>query len=431
MVLVLVDAITPRLTYTFDFIFGERGVSYELTTSHFDFEERDVSYRLNYSERTSSIARHIVPSTLLRESQLRNVAIDKGLFEEEECLEFDGIADPVASVFYVLSRYEEYGLPEIDEHGRYKAVNSVQVRYNWIEKVVCDRWSKAIIEFIFPELYIESELRYHLIHPTMIVPTFDIDNAFAYKHKAGGRVFMSIMKDLLNLNFQRIRERISVSGGADDPYDTYGKIEDVGSKYEQTRVFWLVRSNGDKDRNVPIQNKAHQETIKRISKVATLGIHPSYSSEGNVGEIENEIKDLEGVLGSKINCSRFHYLKFRLPKYYQALVANGIEEDHSMGYAEKIGFRAGTSRHFKWFDLEQNVVTKLWIHPFAYMDGTLNEYMGLTADQASEKISELYHEVKKYGGDFRFIWHNETINNKGKWNGWLKVLDHSLTLKNG
>jgi hypothetical protein len=100
-----------------------------------------------------------------------------------------------------------------------------------------------------------------------------------------------------------------------------------------------------------------------------------------------------------------------------------------MGFADVVGFRIGTSRPVKWFDLQKNKVTQLTLHPFAFMDGTLNEYLKLTPELAKEKISELFSEVKNYGGEFSFIWHNETIGDYGIWKGWKTVFEWSVDLK--
>ena len=41
-------------------------------------------------------------------------------------------------------------------------------------------------------------------------------------------------------------------------------------------------------------------------------------------------------------------------------------------------------------------------------------------------VKQLIDEVKKYGGTFCFIWHNETLAEAGKWKGWKQVFDHTL-----
>ena len=100
-----------------------------------------------------------------------------------------------------------------------------------------------------------------------------------------------------------------------------------------------------------------------------------------------------------------------------------------MGFAEHVGFRCGTGRAHFWFDLKLNTMTNLTIHPFAYMDGTLHEYMKLTIEESKTKIDQLREELRTFGGDFVFIWHNETIGDYGKWNGWSAVLDYTINGK--
>jgi signal transduction histidine kinase len=92
-----------------------------------------------------------------------------------------------------------------------------------------------------------------------------------------------------------------------------------------------------------------------------------------------------------------------------------------MGYAEVAGFRASICTPFPFFDLDQDSITNLVIHPFAAMDGTLHDYMKLTPQKATETINELIQEVKKVGGTFIPLWHNPALNEVGNWKGWLKV----------
>ena len=112
------------------------------------------------------------------------------------------------------------------------------------------------------------------------------------------------------------------------------------------------------------------------------------------------------------------------------MIDNEITDDYTIGYADIVGFRAGTAHSFLWFDLSTNAVTSLRIHPFVYMDGTLNQYLKLSPTEAKEKIQQLWEEVKRYGGDFIFIWHNETLGEKRKGKGWLDVYYFKLELKN-
>jgi hypothetical protein len=66
------------------------------------------------------------------------------------------------------------------------------------------------------------------------------------------------------------------------------------------------------------------------------------------------------------------------------------------------------------------------IHPITYMDGTLNQYLGLSIEKSITVIRNLKKEVKNVGGTFCPLWHNETIGNIGIWKGWTEVFESNF-----
>lgn len=418
--LVFVDEITERVAYTFDFIFKSRGLNYELTSDIQLFDDFD-GVKLNYSSQQLN-GNQLIPSEVLFDSRINTYQLQKVKFNDEDCLSFNGIIDPVASIFYTLSRYEEYVSTVKDQHGRFPFEESYLKEFGWIEKCICDRWAVEILKFF--------QLENQISNPTVkLIPTFDIDNTYAYRLKTGKLKLLSICKDLLNFNFERIKERKQVLRGEKDPYDTFDSIREIGIKNKETKLFWLIGERAEKDKNISIENREHQQLIVSLDKDFEVNLHPSYNSNGDVQIIDNEKNKLEKVLNREVIRSRQHFLRFQLPGTYEALSSVGFQHEYSMGFAEHFGFRSGTARSHHWFNLIQNKKTDLIIHPFAYMDGTLNEYMQLSIEESKQKIQQLHNEVSEFGGDFIFIWHNETIGDYKKWKGWSEVLHFTLNLK--
>jgi hypothetical protein len=114
-------------------------------------------------------------------------------------------------------------------------------------------------------------------------------------------------------------------------------------------------------------------------------------------------------------------LKF--PNTYRNLIDRDITDDYSMGFANEIGFRAGISTPFNFYDLDHESETTLRVHPFAAMDATLNLYMHLSPDEAIEKVKQLISVTKKVNGVFTSLWHNETLSDEKQWKGWKRVYE--------
>ena len=416
MIQIYVDQISPRIEYTFEFIFGLRGLTYKLTS------DNSENVHLIYSQQEKSSGKSIQMAALMVQNGVEKLAPKIGKFEGEDCYSFDAVIDPIASIFFTLSRYEEHICEDVDDYGRFPLSKSI-IPKGWLMKSMCDRWAEQVISLIDSSLLNDK-------NEVKIVPSFDIDNTYAYKLKSGSRKWLSIFKDLIRFDFKRMSERRNVLRGKQkDQYDTFAKIQSVHKRFPETKVFWLVGKWGKKDRNVSIDNSDHQKLIQSLNDEGlTIGLHPSFASFKSRNTILQEKKKLELVCGKDLSNTRQHFLRFQVSDTFKDLLAVGFKHEYSMGFAEHIGFRSGTARPHEWFDLSQNQSTDLIIHPFAYMDGTLREYMNLSPLESKERIQKLYDEVKRYGGEFVFIWHNETIGDYGNWRGWSDVLDFTLSL---
>lgn len=418
MIKILVEQVTPRIEYVFDFIFTQRNVEFSLVTDEGRISGISFAYLL---EKHAELPTVLMSEFMLGE-EVCLIPLDFGEYQGMECLSFSGATDIIGSIFFVLSRYEEYTTKEKDAHSRFPFTQSFTGK-KWGRQAICDRWAEHLLNLL--------NIPFEKPSAVKIVPTFDIDNTYAYLLKDGKRKWMSMSKDLAKLDFSRIKERKSVlTGKSKDPYDTFGMIEEIADRFPETKLFWLVGEWAQKDRNISILNEAHQQLIKELALKSSVGLHPSYASFLKKDVIAVEKTNLEKATRKLFKHSRQHFLRFSIPETFRMLSEIGFTDEYSMGFAEVPGFRCGTARPHFWFDVERNEVTDLRIHPFVYMDGTLREYMEVTPAESKAIIDELYLEVSRFGGEFIFIWHNETIGDYGNWKGWKSVLNYTLNLGN-
>lgn len=421
--LIFVDQVTERLQYTLDFIFTRHGLDLDITNDVGVFLASS-SERLVYSSFDIEDFPQIEPSVLLFDEEIRDkLKIDKVPWQGIELLTINGKSDPLAAIFFILSRYEEYVILRRDKHNRFEAKDSYQYKFGWLEMQIVEHWIEIFIQKYNPkQLPKLTEQR-----DVLVIPTFDIDNTYAFKWKEGVRGIGAIAKDVFRRNHQRLELRKAVHNGTTpDPYDTFETIRQVAKDFPSTRVFWLLGDYGEYDRNISWRDPRHQRLIRLLANELRVGIHPSYASNISDKRLSEEIHRLATIMETPVKESRQHFLKLSIPFTYRRLEQQGILHDFSMGYADQVGFRAGTAHPFFIFDLEKNLTTSIQTFPFVYMDGSFNDYLQISVDDSKLKVAKLYDEVKKYGGVFSFIWHNETIGSYERWKGWNELLYFTL-----
>jgi len=429
MILVYTHKTTARLRYTLQMVFTQF-IGYEIKITNqveefIAFEGVKISYtkkplgnELFFSSHPILFEKGILDYTINVTSwNGQKVFFEQG---ENSALPFDIFA----SSFYLLSRYEEY-LPHIkDRFQRFPAKESIAYKNGFLKTPIIEYWLidlVAVIQAKFPDFKPKRRT-------FKFVNTIDVDNAYCYLEKGIVRNIASSIRSIINLDFVGLVQRVKVLIGKEkDPYDTFDYLLRLQKKYEFKSIyFFLLADYGHNDKNITVTSKKFQLLVKSMADYVQVGIHPSWASNTNSEKLPVEIQRLESITKREVFRSRQHFLKLDLPTTYRRLIDLGITEDYTMGYASQVGFRAGTSLPFHFYDLDMEVQTQLILHPFAVMDGTLNEYMELPVDDAQYLVKELMDRVKQVNGTFISLWHNETISDNRHWNDWKQVYEFTI-----
>jgi hypothetical protein len=429
MILIYSDKITPRLKYIVKFIFEDIiCVPYSITSSASDYRQFDgpgVNYSFN---NLGGI--QILPNGLLFENIIKNtepgISLSNDiplLFPDKEEQSFG--FDIFAASFFMISRYEEYINDQRDIHGRFLCSFSYASKHGFSHLPVVDIWAnmlksaicKSFPGFLFPEKRFS------------FIPTIDIDCISAYRGKSPIRLMGSTVKSILRFDGYDLSLRFkTVILRKNDPLYIFDYLKYIHKEYNFEPIyFFQVGKPGKYDGNLPLNSRFMQKTIKSVSSYSKTGIHPSYQSGLKKEFIQTEIDSLQKITGRNITQSRQHYLKVNIPETYNLLNECGIEEDFSLGFADNIGFRAGTCTPFNFYNLKTESEMQLKIYPLQVMDVTLKYYLELTPEDAFSKVTAIINETEKVKGTFISLWHNSYIFDAQNNNQWIQLYPSILS----
>ncbi|MCX8019224.1 MAG: polysaccharide deacetylase family protein [Chitinophagaceae bacterium] len=423
------EKITPRIQYIVRFflelIFSE---PVHFTTDVNAYRNAG-GCKLNYSgQPLQSDELWIKPHSLLYETGIRPQDIrcfvyngQKAFFKTDGHLEFDVFA----AAFYLISRYEEYLPHACDDYGRYDYKNSLAYHEQFLQIPLINYWV-VFLQSRLKEKFPAASFR---SLPFLFIPTYDIDEAWAYQHKSFLRNVGGILRDILYFRWQDVLLRLQVlSGSKTDPYDAYERINEIHRFIHLNPVFFfhVAKKNGRFDKNIRPDTKAMQELIKQHARKFKVGLHPSWQSGDKPSLLAAEKKQLEKIAGCEIRTSRQHYIRFTLPHTYRQLIHAGIQEDYSMGYGSINGFRASVAWPFYWYDLENETATSLQVFPFCFMEATSFFEQNSSPAEALHEMEYYYQQVKKTGGYCIFIWHNTFLGTAPKFKGWYEAYQNFL-----
>jgi hypothetical protein len=333
--------------------------------------------------------------------------------------------DPFADAFLLLSLVDEQGTKERDTHGRVMPSALYLVRHQLSQLALVDRWALRLadqLRVLYPAL---PPVQRHLRH----VITVDVDNGLKYLGRPAARQLAAAFRDLLLGRWAGVTERLGVLLGRNpDPFDRYERIVALRERPGVDRViaFLLMRGGGTYDHACDHQHPRFRAAVRALHTGAEVGLHPSYASSTDGHMAREDRQRLETIIGSVVTTNRQHFLRWELPRTLMELEEAGFTEDHTLGFADRLGFRAGTCTSFPFYDLQDERPTTMMLWPFATMDSALHDRMGVPAAQAMAHIGPVIDEVRGVGGTLVTTWHDRFLSDSGPWRGWWAVLEQTL-----
>jgi hypothetical protein len=418
---IIVKKITPRLTYTLDWIFTQQlGLDYKLYT-----QKKDVQKSLLIIDYTNDNTDFSIPNFgLLDFEGISEQEIKIGHWNDLPCLfaneQSDGMCsfDLFSAVFYLISRYEEYLPFTPDKHNRYPATDSILFKRGLLERPIIDEWLFAFANLLRTNGISIRERCFEFL------PTYDIDIAWSYKNKGLKRTLGGLFKSLAQSNFDAVYERIAVlRGNKQDPYFSFDSTNALHANYSLKPLYFVLTAaeNGPFDKHVLPSNRQMKVLIQDLAKQYKIGMHPSYDANARPSLFADEQRKLATLTRQHIDISRQHYIKIEWPNTYRSLIQLGIRQDYSMGYGTHLGFRAGTSRPFFWYDLQPEQQTQLQIFPFCFMDTTAHYELKLSAKEAFKKLNCFMEILRKTNGLLVTVFHNFSLGTDKEWKDWAEA----------
>jgi hypothetical protein len=328
--------------------------------------------------------------------------------------------DIFGGVFFLLSRYEEAveGAAH-DRFGRFPATASLACRESFLERPLVDEYVEilwSMLSRLQPGLR-RRDQRYavHVSH--------DVDVPFLGCGVPVGRLVRGAAGDLLVRRsparaVRRLASRMLRRPDI-DPGNTFAFLMEAGERAGIVADFYFMATDGacPLDATYGLEDPEIRGLFAAIhARGHRIGLHPGFETFLDAARTRDEFERLRrscdrlGIRQDRWG-GRQHYLRWRNPDTWQNWDDAGLDYDASVGFADHVGFRAGTCREFPVFNLLTSRPLELREKPLVAMDRTLLDpsYMGLSAVACRARMQGLAATCRRFGGTLSILWHNTSL----------------------
>jgi hypothetical protein len=329
---------------------------------------------------------------------------DEPLFVQIAPGEFRCTEDLLATIALVLSRFEEMDAGHRDEHGRFRAADSVAARDAYLDRPIVDEYGLALEEVIAA-----LEPGFRAVPRGRVKISHDVDLIgipFGVREPAvqmiARREFATALRDVLS-GFTGV-----LPGSLRQVIEICDQVQARGLK---SALYWKASPRTTHDSGYDIRDPRVARVMEwaRVRGIE-MGVHPGYETFGNPAELSAEAARCRQAIDAQEIGGRQHYLRWS-PETWLHWEQCGLAYDSSVGYSDRAGFRAGTCWPYHPWLWKENRRAELLEIPLIVMDQTLvsPRYMGLGPDESLAVVRDLLRKCAAVGGVFTLLWHNNCL----------------------
>lgn len=319
--------------------------------------------------------------------------------------------DIFATLFFMLTRWEEYVDKTRDEHNRFPHTASLAYKEGFLNRPIVNEY----IELFWNLLSLMGYKEKREPKKFSMLLTHDVDEIQRYPNfkkvikGMGGDV---LYRKSLFLPFRTLYDYLLVSmKKRKDPYDSFDEIMDISDSFKiKSHFFFMSGGTTTKyDNRYNIKNPRVKKIIENIKQRGHfVGLHPSYNAYNNAKQFKKEKEALEEVNQAPILSGREHYLRFEVPKTWQLWEDNEFEWCSNLAYAKSAGFRTGSCYSYTPFNILSQQQLKIKERPLIMMEVTFAE-TSKDVEQFDTMAEYYLNIIKKYNGEFVMLWHNASF----------------------
>lgn len=327
--------------------------------------------------------------------------------------------DILGLAYWMLTRQEEVGRTDLDEHGRFAATSSHAFGHGYLERPIVDEWLHVLGQVIartWPGLALK-QLAFNM------KVSHDVDAPSRYGFRSPRGLLRAMGGDVIKRgDFKSaalapwVRLRTGSSLHRADSYNSFDWIMDQSERHGLTSAFYFICGRTSAmDADYEPEHPAIRALMRRIhARGHEIGLHPSYGTYQTPALIKQEAERLgrvaqaEGIAQAEWG-GRMHFLRWEQPTTLRAWADAGMDYDSTLSYADRPGFRCGTCFEYPAFDPVAGEQLSLRVRPLVVMECTVMapRYMGLgTGEAAQAKFMQLKDACRAVGGCFTLLWHN-------------------------